>query len=625
MSSTGPGIGLACAVMLATTAAGAEVAEGARAPLPRGGAVAIDGVAFAAFVADADNEAVHRVDLTSYEVATTALPCAPEQVLVIDAERVAVTLRGCNQVALLAIDAAGEGSILATAKVPSEPWGLAVTPRGELLVSSAWGHALTVLDGATLDVLYKVGLAKEPRGVAVTPDGRRAFLTHVSGDAVSIVDLGGAARASEEARARRVTALGGHYRNRVESEAGAGTLHPTGALGYALALNEEGTRLFLPHLAVQNGSEAERAVSTGYGSVRVEEDTTVPSVAVLAVHDERVLGARPSGAKKHAPRARIPPNPRLEFAVAPGGSTARQARAAAVLGDALFVVSLGTDQLVELDARSLDPAMSSRKAYDVGAGPTGVDVDGRLGIAVVWNQFSHDLSIVNLGSGVVETVPVAADPMPADLAAGRRVFFSDRDRRTSRDGRACASCHPDGREDGLVWRLGSGPRQTPMLAGRLQRGPFGWLGKHDTLEANMQDTMMRLGGSGLPPADLANVAAYLRRGLVTPVREPDQSPRVARGKALFSSIELGCTNCHRAETQMTDHDVHDVGSKAKTDQTTKFRTPPLVFLDGTAPYFHDGRYTTLEQMIADNLDRMGNTSHLDANDRAALAAYLRTL
>ena len=44
------------------------------------------------------------------------------------------------------------------------------------------------------------------------------------------------------------------------------------------------------------------------------------------------------------------------------------------------------------------------------------------------------------------------------------------DRRISADGRVCASCHPDGREDGVAWVTPEGPRQTPMLAGRLGKG-----------------------------------------------------------------------------------------------------------------------------------------------------------
>jgi hypothetical protein len=54
-------------------------------------------------------------------------------------------------------------------------------------------------------------------------------------------------------------------------------------------------------------------------------------------------------------------------------------------------------------------------------------------------------------------------------------------------------------------------------------------------------------------------------------------------------------------------------------------TPSLRFLSGTAPYFHDGRYATIEALLADPTSRMGDLSTLSAGDRAALAAYLRSL
>src|SRR5262249_22747298 len=160
------------------------------------------------------------------------------------------------------------------------------------------------------------------------------------------------------------------------------------------------------------------------------------------------------------------------------------------------------------------PAMSVLAVHRVGAGPKGVDA--APGVAAVWSQLDHEIAVISLGSGVVARRVVAPDPLPADLGAGRRLFFTERDRRISRDGRACGACHPEGRDDGLTWKLGAGPRQTPTLLGRLPRGPFGWLAKHGRLEDNMRETMTRLGGSTLPEEDLVRLAAYLRRGLVPP-------------------------------------------------------------------------------------------------------------
>jgi DNA-binding beta-propeller fold protein YncE/cytochrome c553 len=588
----------------------------------RGGSVVVDHAHAVAWAADADNRALHRVDLISLAVTTTAVDGVPEQV-VLAGERLAVTLRDRNAVALFEVDADGAATQVASAEVPCDPFGLAATPQGELLVTSAFCHAVTALDADTLAARWSIDVGREPRAVVSSPDGTRAFVTHVVGDAVTVLDLD-----DPSPTPRRVRALGGLYRNRVDEALGAGTLHPAAALAYAAVLSASGSRLFVPHVVEQNGSSTTRSLPGAYGGVPVEEETSFASVAVFSTRDEHAVGGSAEAAPPQAldKAAFAAPDPSTGFVVAPAPAACRQGRAAALLGDRLFVASQGTGELYELDARALDPAMSPRHRYAVGAGPKGVDVDAALGVAVVWSQLSHEIAVVSLGSGAVERRTVADDPLPREVSAGRRLFFSEVDRRVSRDGRACGACHPEGRDDGLVWKLGAGPRQTPTLVGRLDHGPFGWQAKHTRLQDNMRETMTRLGGGGLSDAELDDLAAYLRKGLVTPTRNAAPPGRLAeRGRAVFSSAEVGCSGCHKLETEASDRGLHDVGSRAKNDASGAFRTPPLLHVGATAPYFHDGRYATLEQLLDDNLDRMGSTSQLSRDDLRALAAFLRTL
>ena len=86
-----------------------------------------------------------------------------------------------------------------------------------------------------------------------------------------------------------------------------------------------------------------------------------------------------------------------------------------------------------------------------------------------------------------------------------------------------------------------------------------------------------------------------------------------------------CSGCHALATDASDRAPHDVGSRGKNDAMGQFRTPPLLHIGATAPYFHDGRYATLEQLLTDNLDRMGQTTQLSPDDLRVLAAFLRTL
>jgi cytochrome c peroxidase len=593
---------------------------------PRGGALVLDREQLVAYVADADNAALHRVDLSSGDVVTTPLECAPQEVIALAEGRLAVSLRACGKVAFLSVAPSGEATVEGTVEVPAEPWGLSLTPEGMVLVTSAWGHALTGIDAATGEPRFSMDLPREPRGVTLSPDGRRAFVTHAVGDTLSVVDFAPGA-GSEKPAVRSLRALGGNHRNRVDRAAGAATSHPTASLAYTAVWNETGTRLFVPHLLVQNGRDTSHFVSGGYGGVSIQEDTSVASVAVIASATEKPLVAEVGGTAA-AGMARIHSDFFGSPAVAPGGSPGRQARAAAVVGDALFVTSYGTGDLVELDARSLDPAMSVRRTFAVGDGPSGVDVDPRTKIAVVWSQLSHEVAVVSLGSGAVERFPVAEDTLSTEMALGRRLFHAEGDRRLSRDGRSCAGCHPEGRSDGLVWRLGGGARKTLFLAGRLDHGPYGWHGEHAALAENIDETMKRLGGTGLPKAELAALTLYIQKGLAAPpapVVPAAAQAMVQRGKAVFESDQVGCVWCHKLDQGASDRSLHDVGSRSKEEERASFRTPPLRFVDGAGPYFHDGRYATLEAVLDQNLDRMGNTTALSTDDRAALVAFLRSL
>jgi DNA-binding beta-propeller fold protein YncE len=585
---------------------------------------------FVAYVADADNQAVHAVDPSSGRIVTTLLDGQPQQLVPLGPGRVAVALRDRNEVVLLRFDPEETGSIVAREKVTTEPWGLATTSRGEILVTSAWGRTLTSLDAGTLKTRWSIDLPREPRGVVATRDGSRAFVTHLVGDSLSVVDLAG-----DRPSWRSVRALGAAHKNLVDDAIGVGTLHRSPALAYAAAISDSGTRVFVPHLVEQTGSTTPHSIPGSYGGVPIEEQTSTASVAVIGARDAELIGGPPppppaafakrSDATPLRKMASLVADAEIGFALPPPESPARQARAAAVLGDSLFVASQGTREVIELDARAIDPAMNVVRRIKVGEGPTGLAVD-RVGKRVfVWNQISHELTTIAADTGKTSTLAVSPDPLDPEVAKGRRLFFTELDRRISRDGRACAACHPDGRDDGNVWKLGAGPRQTPTLLGRLEKGPFGWEAKHADLRDNMRETMGRLGGEGVSTGELTALASFLRRGLFVPNRAEESSEEVRRGRDLFTSAEVGCSGCHSLETDGSDRKRHDVGSRAKGDVPASFRTAPLKFVGGTGPYFHDGRYATLEQLLDSNYDAMGETTQLNEPDRRALLAFLRSL
>ncbi len=272
-------------------------------------------------------------------------------------------------------------------------------------------------------------------------------------------------------------------------------------------------------------------------------------------------------------------------------------------------------------------------------GPTGVVVDARNARALVASQWSHALTVVPLGGPapyVVRVLQLAHREAPAASARierGRKLFHAVRDVRLSFDGRACASCHPDGRSDGLTWATPDGPRQTIMLAGRVNRaGPFGWFGDHAGMKNHLNLTMARLGGRGLAatPADAEDFDALI--AYVRQMRLPSRRGALVddgvealreRGRELFYADETGCSTCHLGERG--DGRRHDVGSGDAREAHLGFLTPALRGVVASAPYFHDGRYATLLNLLEDPRSKMGHSAQLPDADRRALAAYLESL
>ncbi|UQA63089.1 c-type cytochrome [Polyangium aurulentum] len=563
-----------------------------------------------AYVADEDDDALHTVDLDSRkELAVTPLPGSPSQVLVLPDGRLVVALRDRNELLALEAPQAPEEPLALRCRVPiaAEPIALATTPDGgRLLVTSGRGKRLTILGTGGLEAWESVELARDPRGVLVSRDGRKAFVTHMVGSRVSVVSLDGAIASAREVDVR-VDKREGSQEPRVSNQ------------GFALAaavLDERAgaERIFAPLASVDPGKSQANVFPGGYGGVTGPRIVS-PFVAVVDPAAERML------------------NPYLAAKRSSHGEECVLPRAAAAYGARLLVACAGIDAVVELDARAMDPIAAQRRRFDVPSGPTGIaiDEDGRR--AVAWSQFAREISFLDLREpgGRTLALPLARrqdSRITPVLARGREIFHETDDFRISVDGRACASCHPDGRDDGLTWATPDGPRQTIMLAGRIEgSGPYGWFGVHPTLGDHVAHTFGRLGGHGLDePADegdLRALLAYLVAMRPPPPVEAKDPALVARGRDLFLDAEHGCVSCHMDGG--TDRARHDVGSGRFIEQKLTFDTPSLRYVGVTAPYFHDGRYATLLDLLRASDAKMGHTGGLGDDDLRALAAYMETL
>jgi len=211
--------------------------------------------------------------------------------------------------------------------------------------------------------------------------------------------------------------------------------------------------------------------------------------------------------------------------------------------------------------------------------------------------------------------------LPGDVGydAGRKLFHTQ-----TPSGLACASCHPEARDDGLVWNFDTeGLRRTQNVAGSiLDRAPYHWAGDETSLPNLMDDVFSnRMGGAMPTDSEHRALGPWLNR-VPAPAPTADvDAAAAARGQALFQSTAVGCTTCHTGALMSTKAIV-DVGTGGT------FKVPSLVGISGRAPFMHTGCATTLLDRFTPACgggDTHGHTSQLSPDQLNDLVAYLETL
>jgi len=95
---------------------------------------------------------------------------------------------------------------------------------------------------------------------------------------------------------------------------------------------------------------------------------------------------------------------------------------------------------------------------------------------------------------------------------------------------------------------------------------------------------------------------------------------------LFLSERVGCYKCHPSPLY-TDLKIYDVGSRGEFDRRDDFDTPTLIECWRTAPYMHDGHYTTLKALFAEGKHgkRGGDVEGLTDQEMEDLVEFVQSL
>ena len=301
-------------------------------------------------------------------------------------------------------------------------------------------------------------------------------------------------------------------------------------------------------------------------------------------------------------------------------------------------------------------------------GPTGVAVTRDGQTAMVLSRWDRSVSRVRIADvhspSIVKTLRVTKEPWETKRIEGAILFHGSRDSRmTAYRWMSCGVCHLEGGivSDGLVWDLTAGlgsPKLSDTMELANTRGtspPFFHRGIRDPVPALERFAAIFQRGSGFmgkaaaedAPPEPANWDAPSPRGEKTPEAwmailtyinslQPRPNPHMdgklpraeiraaaRRGRAIFFDQDVGCSHCHSGPRWTVSGNpqrdsVFNVGTGAKLD------TPSLDGLWDTAPYLHDGRAHTLEEVFTkyNPRDLHGKTSHLSKQQLSDLVTFL---
>lgn len=585
----------------------------------------------ALFLADEDDGAIVEIDREAAQVRhTTPLGTRPRDLLVLPNGELAATLPEQHAVVRFARLVTGELREVARVGTPVDPQAMALSEdEAQLFVSTGASHRLAAFQTASFAKGKEWDLRREPRAVLV--QAGKVFVTHASDSALSVV--------SDDVV-------------RTELGNGGGCLTDGGCLPariarHAHAIVRAGDTLLVPTAQVmpnppQDFDSDPMPIAKPMPKQAQGEFRELPFQASGSITGYG-LGSAIAGPPVLFDLATIDPKTGTRVKIDDGmiettGTSCLVPRAAAAVGKRAVVACEGSARVEVFDAPAGKHALRVLAArIDVPAGPSALAADGDH--VWVWSAFARELTRIDVGAHAKvhaanlgralevkksrDRTPAESAPPPAAKVAvarqiardeawllGRALFTTNIDPRISKDGRACASCHIGGQDDGLAWATPAGKRRTRVLAGQLEKGPYGWLGEHPTLESHVKVTFRQLGGKGLPDDELAALLGYVR----SLPKAPAVPTAEERGRELFASAE--CSTCH--DTTTSDRTVHDVGTGGK------FMTPTLAGIGSRRQLMHDGRYASLDDLLA-GAKRMGAGSSLSPDDRTALVRYLETL
>ncbi len=318
------------------------------------------------------------------------------------------------------------------------------------------------------------------------------------------------------------------------------------------------------------------------------------------------------------------------------------------LDEIRILLNESTDEQLATYANHL--GISSR--YVIGRIPTGANPKGMVvspdgSKLYVAERLNDRIAVINTQTLETEKTIGLEGPRRRTVGRhGRQVLNNAKG--TFQNQYACYTCHPDVHEDGLVYNMAGTDMGRNLANVQTLRDigdipPYKWNGKNQTIykQDGMRFSTILTRNEAFTYKELDVLVAYIITGnpnppnlRFNPIGELTAAQK--RGKEVFYRdfdnfgneipVENRCYTCH-PPPYFTNLEMTDVGTLADSDDPMMFDVPQLNNVYESAPYLHDGKAPTLEEIWTKFND---NDEHGVANDMLKdelndLVEYLKSI
>lgn len=516
-------------------------------------------------------------------------------------------------------------TVVDTLKTGNGPSGLSLSLNEETLYAvNTFSSDMSVINLSDKAEIKRLPVGNDPTGITISPDGEKIYVTSRRGNIVPYGEPLVSDIAEVNTHRQRVTnMLGVESAYLMENAA----FTPSGDLALMTLIRPKNN---VPTIQVEEGW----MMNHGIGII---EQTGQKRIVQLLLDEPNSYYSDP-----------------FDIVITPDGKKAFVSSSGV---DCISVISIDSIRVLLNESSTerltlLSNNLGISSSYVIKRIPTGnnpkglvLSPDGKL--LYVAEYLNDRIAVINTEN--FETMD------PIDLGGPKRITVARKGQRlfnnaggTFQNQYACYTCHPDSHEDGLIYNMaskdmGRNITNTQSLREISGTAPFKWNGKNQTVykQDGMRFSTVLTRTEQFSYPDLDALVAYILTGIKYPpnlMNNPDGelTESQLRGKAIFerSVDNLGneipeinrCITCHPPPFY-SNFQMVDVSTLAATDDSMLFDTPHLNDIYASAPYLHDGRAETLEEIwtVYGTDDKHGYVNDMTKMQLNDLVDYLKSL